>query len=363
MLISACLIVKNEAEMLKKTLPNLIETLDEVIVVDTGSTDDTVSVVQALGAKVFSFSWCDDFSAARNESLKHAKGEWVLWIDADEYMEKEDLLKIKDLIANNKTADGFQFLIYECTPFNPSRQANSYYRTKVFKNFKGFHFERPINEQLMNVSNQNINGTHCELPIYHFGNKLTADKMKEKKQRNVRIFSEAVKEHPNDPHYRLHLADSYNTLEQFTKAVEEYSLAANWFDSIDLKTRALMGKSRCYYHLGKKEEALCVLEQILELNKNAADALNLKAIILLEAKQISQAIEILQGVTKLDIPLFSDSVMQVEQYTFLPHFLLGNAFLLCRKTPEAISAFETAQQAKPNAGLAQKLEKLKTNLK
>ena len=84
MKISACMIVKNEADNLAKTLPSLSQVVDEIIVVDTGSTDETVAVAEKYGAKVLHFTWCDDFSAARNYSLRYATGDWVMWTDADE---------------------------------------------------------------------------------------------------------------------------------------------------------------------------------------------------------------------------------------------------------------------------------------
>ncbi|MDE3076948.1 MAG: glycosyltransferase family 2 protein, partial [Chloroflexota bacterium] len=82
--ISACLIVKNEEANLGRCLRSLKGKVDEVIVVDTGSTDGTVEIARQGGARVAYFPWCDDFSAARNESLKLAASDFIIWIDADE---------------------------------------------------------------------------------------------------------------------------------------------------------------------------------------------------------------------------------------------------------------------------------------
>src|SRR5579862_9633682 len=83
-LISACIIAKNEEKNLGRCLTSLHASVDEIIVVDTGSTDRTVEIARAHGARVFNFPWCDHFSAARNESLSHAGGRWIIWIDADD---------------------------------------------------------------------------------------------------------------------------------------------------------------------------------------------------------------------------------------------------------------------------------------
>src|SRR5690242_19447443 len=82
--ISACLIVKNEEDNLARCLGSVASAVDEIVLVDTGSTDRTVEIAEQFGARVFHFTWCDDFSAARNESLRHARGEWILWVDGDD---------------------------------------------------------------------------------------------------------------------------------------------------------------------------------------------------------------------------------------------------------------------------------------
>ena len=82
-LLSACLIVKNESLLLSRCLEGLRSFVDEIIVVDTGSTDNTIEIGNSNGEKVKYFTWIDDFSAARNESLRHASGDWILYIDSD----------------------------------------------------------------------------------------------------------------------------------------------------------------------------------------------------------------------------------------------------------------------------------------
>ena len=102
MKLTACLIVKNEAEMLERTLPGLSRSADEIILVDTGSTDNTVEVAKKYGAQVHHFAWIKDFAAARNESLRHAGGDWIIWIDADEYLDEENLQLIKQQILTSR---------------------------------------------------------------------------------------------------------------------------------------------------------------------------------------------------------------------------------------------------------------------
>lgn len=100
--LSACLIVKNEEAYLEQCLNSIKDLVDEIIVVDTGSSDRTKEIAKSFEAKVYDFVWCNDFSAARNESLKHATGDWILVIDADETLAKKDHERIKGLIQSTK---------------------------------------------------------------------------------------------------------------------------------------------------------------------------------------------------------------------------------------------------------------------
>src|ERR1700722_17833720 len=86
--ISLCLIARNSARTLPACLESIRPWVDEMIVVDTGSDDETPDIARRLGGRVFEFPWCDDFSAARNESLRHARGRWLFWMDSDDTIDE-----------------------------------------------------------------------------------------------------------------------------------------------------------------------------------------------------------------------------------------------------------------------------------
>ncbi len=99
------LIVKNEAHNLRACIASFADLADEIIVVDTGSTDDTVAIARKLGAKVFHFPWIDDFAAARNESLRHATGDWIFWMDADDRLDDVNRERLRRLLAAGRLDD------------------------------------------------------------------------------------------------------------------------------------------------------------------------------------------------------------------------------------------------------------------
>ena len=98
MKISACVIAKNEAENLPRWLASMRVFADEMIVVDTGSTDATVEIARAGGARVCHFDWINDFAAAKNFALDQAQGDWVVFTDADEYFTEESEPRVRPLI-------------------------------------------------------------------------------------------------------------------------------------------------------------------------------------------------------------------------------------------------------------------------
>lgn len=97
--ISLCLIVKDEAAYLARAIESSRAAADEIIVVDTGSRDDSPAIARRLGAKVFHFRWRGNFSAARNFALEQAAGEWILFLDADEEFARGDAQKLREIVA------------------------------------------------------------------------------------------------------------------------------------------------------------------------------------------------------------------------------------------------------------------------
>ena len=103
--VSLCMIVKNEEAKLPSCLKSVAGLVDEVVVVDTGSTDGTKAVAASLGARVFNFTWVDSFAAARNASLDHATGEWILWLDADDFIDADNCRKLRNSVRRTKRCE------------------------------------------------------------------------------------------------------------------------------------------------------------------------------------------------------------------------------------------------------------------
>ena len=98
--LSQCMIVKNEEKNIERALSWGKELMWEQIVVDTGSTDRTVEIAERMGAKIYHFTWIDDFAAAKNYAIQKASGNWIAFLDADEYMLPEDVQKLPRTISH-----------------------------------------------------------------------------------------------------------------------------------------------------------------------------------------------------------------------------------------------------------------------
>jgi hypothetical protein len=98
---SLCLIVRDNARTLGACPESVRGVVDDLVVVDTGSTDETPAIARRFGARVFPFPWCDSFAAARNESLRHARGRWVFWMDSDDTLDADNARKLRELIRQD----------------------------------------------------------------------------------------------------------------------------------------------------------------------------------------------------------------------------------------------------------------------
>lgn len=129
--LSLCMIVKNEQEVLARCLKSCKNLFDEIIIVDTGSSDNTVKIAQKFTNKIYNFEWCDDFSAARNFAFSKAKSKYIMWLDADDVIPCKSLKKLLEL-KPNLTKDVYM-LKYDIA-FNGNKPTFSYFRERIIKN-------------------------------------------------------------------------------------------------------------------------------------------------------------------------------------------------------------------------------------
>lgn len=195
------MIVKNEEKFLAGCLESVKNIVDEIIIVDTGSTDKTIEIANSYNAKVISLEWKNDFSQARNESIKHATGDWIFILDADERLDPGQETKIKKYLRLN--FEGFYVRIISADK-NGKLYATEYPR--LFRKMDGIKFERKIHEQI-SPSILKIGGklVKTDITITHLGYGLDNETMRKKYERNLQILLEELEENPDDAYACYHI--------------------------------------------------------------------------------------------------------------------------------------------------------------
>ena len=227
MYISQCLIVKNEEENIEHCLGHLKSVVNEQIVVDTGSTDRTVEIAEKMGAKVFHFNWVDDFSAARNYAIGKAKGDWIIFLDCDEYFSEDSVLRLKRYMkiwVKDKNVDGIM-----CQMFNIDKNNNpigivNNISPRIFKNKKYLRYKNRIHEALNNLCRSKgkltIGDAGNDIVIYHTGYDKGVVEEKSKIERNIHMIKSSIDESPGDSKMYYYLSNEYFRLGKHEDAIK-----------------------------------------------------------------------------------------------------------------------------------------------
>lgn len=219
--ISACLIAKNEEKNLPKCLDSLKGIVDEIVVVDTGSTDKTIEIAESYGAIIGHFPWINDFSAARNHALTLATGEWALWIDADEQLDPSCLEAFHKAIIRSHIG-GYSIEIVNYLDDSGTTTEFVHNPTRLFRRIEGVHFTEPIHEQIT-PSLMALGLPWTTLPdcrIHHDGYRQAAIEERNKVERTLGILEGVIAKNPNDPFQLFNLANTYFVAGDFPKAVD-----------------------------------------------------------------------------------------------------------------------------------------------
>lgn len=284
--LSVCLIVKNEEAHLAKCLLSIKPVADEIIVVDTGSTDHSKAIAGLFGAKVFDFKWVNDFAKARNYAITKARGEWILSLDADEAISPLDYDLLRKLVgpASSKS------VAYSIVTRNYMNRVNAVgwssndgkymkeeagygwfpsEKVRLFPNHANIRFEYPVHEIVEPALKRlGIDILPCSIPVHHYG-KLNERKSTAKGRRYYQIGMKKLDE----------MANSYGAIRELAiqaANLEEYEDAVSlWQKVIKRKPEmadAYVNMGTAYWNLAKYHEAIDSAQKAMSLAPNMKEA-------------------------------------------------------------------------------------------
>lgn len=264
--LSLCMIVRDNARTLDACLSSIAPHVDEMIVVDTGSLDETPEIARRYGAKVRFFPWIDDFSAARNESLKHAAGEWLFWMDSDDTIDEANGKRLRELAYSASPGEclGYVMQVHCPGPENGrQREVTCVDHVKLIRNHPAIRFEHRIHEQILGAIRR-LGGqvAWTDIHVVHSGSEHSPESKQRKYERDLRHLTLDLAERPDHPFILFNLGMTYDDMGAHHEAVEwlRKCLAVSHIEESHVrKACALLANS--LFELGELDEALKVCRE------------------------------------------------------------------------------------------------------
>ena len=223
--LSLCMIVRDNARTLPACLESIRPWVDEMVIVDTGSVDETPRIVESFGGRLFHFPWCDDFSAARNESLRHADGDWLFWMDSDDTIPPHCGRGLRGLADGEVPSHVFGFIMQVHCPGagedgTPDFDVTMVDHVKLFRNRPDLRFEHRIHEQILpaiRAAGGEVAWT--DLYVVHSGSDQSPAGQEKKRERDLRILNLELAERPEHPFTLFNLGMTYVHGSRFGEAI------------------------------------------------------------------------------------------------------------------------------------------------
>jgi GT2 family glycosyltransferase/predicted Zn-dependent protease len=259
--VSLCLIVKDEEANLPACLGAAADLVDEIVVVDTGSSDRTGEVAASFGARVYDFPWPDSFAAARNESLRHATGDWVFWLDADDRLDEDNRGRLRALFAGLDGDAAAYAMQCRCLPDPVTGATTVVDHVRLFRNHPEIRWRYRVHEQILPAVRA-TGGTArwADVVIDHTGYQDPALRRR-KLARDLRLLQLEDAEHPDDPFTLFNLGSVYLELGRIEEALPLLGRSlqrSQPSDSIVRKLYALLAQG--HRRLGRPAEAVAACQ-------------------------------------------------------------------------------------------------------
>lgn len=340
--LSVCFIVKNEEEVIERILSQVLTFADEIIVVDTGSNDKTCEIAKKYTNNIYSFKWVNDFSKARNFAFEKATCNYLMWLDADDFIDNLSIKKLIKLKSNLNLQDVIM-LPYEIAFDENGNSTFSYFRERIVKNNGKFKFVEPIHEVI--VPSGNIE--YKNIPIKHKKIKATDPK------RNLNLFLELKnKNYSFSPRLQFYYACElyYNAL--YDDAITEFNKFLKMNGGyIENKIQAVLNMCRIFVLKQNYALALSTAFSSFAYSLPRAEILCEIGYIYLCNKMYKEAIYWYKlAIQKYNLK--SGAFVETDYYNFIPYVQIGLCYYYLKDYKKAYKYNAKALKIKPNNSIA-----------
>lgn len=334
-MISVCVITRNEASNLEKCLAALKGTAMELVVVDTGSTDESLEIANRYADITGCFTWCDDFAAARNYAAKIATNDIILMIDSDEVLVSADVVTLTKLISTSSDAIGR--IIRENVYTRGDTEFHEHELICRIYDRRSFKYKGRIHEQIVRLDGGPIHTYRAPISINHIGYDGSDQFRKDKTERNIRLLDMTLQESGPDPYIFYQLGKSYYMQGDYTKAAEYFEQTFTY--DLDPKLEYLSDAVESYgyalINCGQASRAL-PLANLYEEFSWSADYVFMMAFVYMQNKQFDKSLQEFVKATSYT----SCKVQGVNSY--LAYY---NAGVICECTGHIKDAIEFYKKA------------------
>lgn len=349
--LTLCMIVKNEERFLDRCLASVREVVDQIVIVDTGSTDKTCQIASEWGADIFTFDWCDDFSAARNVSIEGAKCDWILWMDADERLQQSSIAELKTLLQPEENPVAYNLHIASRVEGGKGLHLSGAHR--LFTNHRGIHFTGRIHEQISpSLVEQGGEERFSNITIDHLGYDQAEVDQSAKAQRNLKLLLQMVRENPQSGYAHYQLAQQYGLMDKHQKAYKHFKVAHRMQQfAPPMRASLLNTMAETCFKLNRKNQAQSLCRESLQLMPEQVGAhLLLYRIALAEGNE-ERAMEVLQQLAKMN-SLLTESGKRISTDVTIPlhkiEYEFAQRHLAREDSVEATACFRRILKAQPD---------------
>ena len=303
--IGLCIIAKDEEKSIERCIQSVKGLVQEIVVADTGSTDDTIRIAGRLGASVYEYPWDGSFANARNFAMGKAGSEWLLLLDADEALDKNSVEAIVKFV-NSTDLDGAHFRIRNYTGRYSPENYSLHNALRLLRKSSRYHFQGDIHEQIVADSGENLSGRFATLDVvvHHYGYLDEVVRKKQKRRRNIPILEKQLEQNPDEPFTLFNMGNEYLSMQDYKTALQYYEKALGNLTNrnIAFVPHLFFRMVSCHENLGEYDKALQNVGTALNEFPRCTDFEFRRADILSKLRRYTLAIESYEACLKMGTP-------------------------------------------------------------